>query len=77
MAINIKFDVTNTPETPTLILATKNGNKLGKLVLKNLIIRDSFNNPAEISFDTYKKSYDKKKEVWDSDKTNIFIYQNF
>ena len=59
MAINIKFDVTNTPETPTLILATKNGNKLGKLVLKNLIIRDSFNNPAEISFDTYKKSYDK------------------
>lgn len=66
MAINIKFDVTNTPETPTLILATKNGNKLGKLVLKNLIIRDSFNNPAEISFDTYKKSYDKKKEVWDN-----------
>ena len=31
MAINIKFDAAGNPEPPSIILATKNGNKLGLL----------------------------------------------
>ena len=31
MAINIKFDTAGNPEPPSIILATKNGNKLGLL----------------------------------------------
>ena len=31
MAIDIKFDLINNPEPPTLILANRNGNKLGQI----------------------------------------------
>ena len=52
MAINIKFDLLNNPEPPTLILANRNGNKLGQLEVNadSVELIDKFNEASEISF---------------------------
>ena len=52
MAINIKFDLINNPEPPTLILANRNGNKLGQLDVnpESVELIAKFNEASEISF---------------------------
>ena len=52
MAINIKFDLVGNPEPPTIILANRNGNKLGQLKVKedSIDIIDKFNDASEFSF---------------------------
>ena len=61
MAINIKFDLVNNPEPPTIILANRNGNKLGQLKVntESIELTDKFNDASEFSF-TVNKYIDEK-----------------
>ena len=67
MAINIKFDLTNNPEPPTIILATRNGNKLGQLDVdeKSIELIDKFNDTSEISFTLNKYVDGELTNLWD------------
>lgn len=67
MAINIKFDLLNNPEPPTLILANRNGNKLGQLEVnpESVELIDKFNEASEISFTVNKYLDDKITNLWD------------
>lgn len=63
MPLEIKFDTAGNIEQPTLVLAYRNGNKIGVLSdVESLVIRDSFGNPIELSFTVYKKICPK---IWD------------
>ena len=52
MAIKIKFDLTGNPEPPTIILANRNGNKLGQLKIDadSIELIDKLSDASEISF---------------------------
>ena len=67
MAINIKFDLSGNPELPTIILANRNGNKLGQLKINadsvNLI--DKFNDTSELSFIVNKYIDGELTPLWD------------
>lgn len=67
MAINIKFDLANNPETPTLVLANRNGNKLGQLYVnpESVELIDKFNEASEISFTVNKYLDDEITPLWD------------
>lgn len=65
MAIKIKFDTANNPEQPTIVLAKKNGDKLGVLNAKEIEVSDSLNDASEISFKIYKYLDGKKCDLWD------------
>lgn len=67
MAVNIKFDLTHNPETPTLILANRNGNKLGQLDVnpKSVGLIDKFNEASEVSFTVNKYVDGKITNLWD------------
>ena len=67
MAINIKFDLLNNPEPPTLILANRNGNKLGQLEAnpESVELVDKFNDASEISFTVNKYLDGKITNLWD------------
>lgn len=64
--IKIKFDpVTRSPESPAIILADRNGNRLGEITARNIIAKDSMVNPSEISFNVNKFENDNKNHLWD------------
>ena len=67
MAINIKFDLAGNPEPPTIILATRNGNKLGQLDVnaESVELIDKFNESSEISFTVNKYIDNKIANLWD------------
>ncbi len=67
MAVNIKFDLINNPEPPTLILANRNGNKLGQLDVnaESVELIDKFNEASEISFTVNKYVDGKITNLWD------------
>ena len=52
MAINLKFDLMGNPEPPSIVLANRNGNKLGQLNVnvESIDISDKFNTASEFSF---------------------------
>ena len=52
MAVNIKFDLVGNPEPPTIILATRNGNKLGQLNVNedSIELSDKLNDASEFTF---------------------------
>lgn len=65
MAINIKFDLTGSPEPPTIILANRNGNKLGQLKVNEDSINLKDNNDiSEISFTINKYIDDRLTPLW-------------
>ena len=67
MAINIKFDLVNNPEPPTILLANRNGNILGQLKVDkdSIEIADKFSDASEFSF-TLNKYYDDELTIlWD------------
>lgn len=66
MAINIKFDLAGNPEPPTIILSTRNGNKLGQLDVNTdtIDLSDKFNDASEFSFTLNKYYYDEKEEEY-------------
>lgn len=67
MAINIKFDLSGNPELPTIILANRNGNKLGQLKVnaKSVNLNDKFNDASEISFTVNKYVDGEPTPLWD------------
>lgn len=50
MAVRIRFDNTHNVITPTFVLAKRNGKKLGKLPIYNLVFKDGMNTFSELSF---------------------------
>ena len=66
MAINIKFDTAGNPEPPSIILATKNGNKLGLLNVNtdSIELNDKLK-VSEISFTLNKYVDGKLNNLWD------------
>ena len=67
MAIDIKFDLVGNPEPPTIILATRNGNKLGQLNVdaKSINLKDCLNDASEFSFTLNKYIDNKLAALWD------------
>lgn len=65
MAVKIRFDSSNTPETPTFILALNNGEKLGKIDAININMSDNLNEASEISFKVNKIKNGIKNNLWD------------
>ena len=67
MAINIKFDSTGNSEPPTIILANRNGNKLGQLKVNkdSIDLSDKFNDASEISFTVNKYIDGELTPLWD------------
>ena len=54
MAVKIRFDTTHNAEQPTFVLATRNGNLLGKLPVNNVQFKDCLNSYADLSFEVNK-----------------------
>lgn len=67
MAINIKFDLAGNPEPPTIILATRSGQKLGQLEVEqeSIELSDKFNDASEISFTLNKYINGELTNLWD------------
>lgn len=67
MAIDIKFDLAGNPEPPTIILATRSGQKLGQLEVEpeSIDLSDKFNDVSEISFTLNKYINGKLTNLWD------------
>ena len=66
MAINLKFDLMGNPEPPSIVLANRNGNKLGQLDVdvNSIDLKDSMKT-SEFSF-TLNKYFDGKlTNLWD------------
>ena len=64
MAVQIKFDSVNNPIKPTLVLATRNGNKLGVLPAVGIDISDNLQYP-ELRFTVSKYDNGKEYQYWD------------
>lgn len=76
MAIKIKFDLVGNPEPPTIILANRNGNKLGQLKVNtdSIELVDKFDDASEISF-TINKYIDKElTPLWEKTLDFKLIY---
>ena len=52
--MKINFDINGMPEEPTIVLAYKDGRKIGKIKHENIVVKDNMANPNEISFATRK-----------------------
>ena len=67
MAVNVKFDLVGNPEPPTIILAKRNGDKLGQLDVnaESIELSDKFNDASEISFTLNKYIDGKLTPLWD------------
>ncbi len=67
MAINLKFDLSGNPELPTIILANRNGNKLGQLKVNadSVDLSDRLNDASELSFTVNKYIDGKLTPLWD------------
>lgn len=67
MSINIKFDLVGNPEPPTIVLATRNGNKLGQLDVdvESIELTDKFNDASEFTFTLHKFVNGKLTNLWD------------
>ena len=76
MAINIKFDLTGNPEPPTIILATRNGNKLGQLDVnpESIELDDKLNDASEFSFTLNKYIDGKITNLWDNTTNFKLVY---
>lgn len=74
MAIKINFDVSNIPENPTLILATRKGDKLGKINAQNIVIKDSMTDGAEITFSVNKYINNVIDSLWNNIKDYKLVY---
>ncbi len=68
MAINIKFDTACNFEPPTIILANRNGNKLGQLNVNpdSIDLSDKLNDASEFSFTLNKYIDNEIVHLWDN-----------
>lgn len=65
MAIKINFDKARKPEIPTIVLARKNGDKLGQLNVKAIEVSDCLNDVSEITFNVHKYVDGEKCHLWE------------
>ena len=65
MTIKINFDTAHNPEVPTLVLAKKNGDMLGKINAKSIEVSGSLNDANEITFNVHKHIDGKEDLLWD------------
>ena len=65
MAIKIKFDNNNNAIPPTLVLANRNGNKLGYIPARNIVTADNLNEYSELQFKVYKTENNTDYPLWD------------
>ena len=65
MGIKIDFDITGSPQEPSLILAYPSGKKIGNLLVNGVIIKDSLNSASEISFTMHKFLDAKQNPLWE------------
>lgn len=65
MAVKIKFDNSHNVITPTFVLSTKSGKKLGVIPTHNVEIADNFNSFFDLTFQVYKTDNGKKCTLWD------------
>lgn len=63
--MKILFDAAHNPEQPTLILAYRDGRKLGEIIHSETMATGSMMNPNELSFKVYKWIDLKKNPLWD------------
>ena len=64
MAVKIKFDSSHNVIHPTFVLATRNGNKIGRINATNISISDSFNSRFELNFQVYKYDNGTEDILW-------------
>lgn len=67
MAIRIQFDSSHNVIPPTLVLTTRNGNKLGGIIYHNLVVKHSIRQSMEMSFSVNKNDYSLKNgnaDLW-------------
>ncbi|MBQ2176853.1 MAG: tail fiber domain-containing protein [Alphaproteobacteria bacterium] len=67
MAIKIEFDTSHNVISPTLVLTTRNGEKIGGIIYHNLVVKDAIRNAMDISFSVNKNDYCEKNnnlELW-------------
>ena len=79
MAIDIKFDLAGNPEPPTIILANRNGNKLGQLDIdeKSIGLVDKLNDASEFTFTIHKKESDSSKQISNADKNALISSDDY
>lgn len=66
MPIHISFDGNNSPELPILVLATKNGTKLGVLnSISNVVLTEKLSDASELSFTLHKELDGVMCHLWD------------
>lgn len=65
MAIKINFDITHNPEMPTIVLAKRNGDKIGQINAKSIEVSDSMNDGSDITFNVYKYDNGIKCDLWE------------
>ena len=63
--MKIKFDSTHNALTPTLVLATRNGDKLGVIPAANISAADSFNSNFDLQFNVNKFENGVRCHIWD------------
>ena len=76
MAINLKFDLLGNPELPSIVLANRNGNKLGQLNVnvESIDVSDKFNAASEFSFTLNKYIDGEPTPLWDKVKDFKLVY---
>lgn len=74
MAIKINFDAAGNPEQPTIILAKKNGDKIGILNAVDIEVRDAMNDSDEMSFTVYKFDNEESSYLWNEVKDFRLVY---
>lgn len=63
--IKVEFDANNNPIEPTLVIATKSGHKLGRIIAHDLVATDTLSEAPEFTFKTYKSYNDEKNPYYD------------
>ena len=64
MSIKINFDSARHPEQPTIVLAKRNGDKIGMLEAQEIQVSDSLNEASELSFNIYKYLNGVECHIW-------------
>lgn len=67
MAIKITFDSSHNVVPPTLVLTTRNGDRLGGLLYHNLVVKQAIRQSMEMSFSVNKNDYCEKNhnaDLW-------------
>ena len=66
MAVKIRFDESNVPQTPTFVLGTRNGKKIGLIPGVDINFKNSLNSPSTITFAVHKIKNNVSSYIWDN-----------